>query len=209
MNLLLPVFVIGAVMMAAGTASAGRRRRRVVPPSPMPPLPTPSAQDVFTDCPLESYGLSSTVSDRIRTYAAAVEAAALEFGLDPDLLMGHVMVESTWNPDAESSAGAVGLLQIIPSTGEWISQQSGLVDDRRDPYNNLRMGAWLVRYLYEKWDGDLTLALAAYFAGSGNVQKALDDTGTLKASYANYANAVFERQDEFVSIREFCVKEAA
>ncbi len=204
MNLLIPIAIIGGLMLVGGAAKARGRRR---PLNGLNDLM--STSEVFTNCPLESYGLSSTVADRIRKYAGAAEAAALDQGIDPDLLMGHVMVESTWNPDAESGAGALGLLQIMPNTGTWISEHSGLPNNRRDPINNLRMGAWLVRYLYDKWDGNLDLALAAYFAGSGNVQKALDDTGMLPQSYANYANAVYDRQYEFAEIREFCAAEVA
>lgn len=202
MNLLFPVFVVGAVLMATGTASARRRRDGGF----VVPLPS---SGVFTDCPLESYGFSSTVADRIRQYAGTVESAAFDFDIDPNLLMGQVMVESTWDPSAESGAGAVGLLQIMPKTAEWISEQSGLPNNRRDPYHNLRMGAWLIRYLYERWDENLDLALAAYFAGSGNVQKALDQTGTLSPAYANYVEAVLDKQEEFAAVREFCAREAA
>ncbi len=159
---------------------------------------------IYRYCPLESYGFSSDSANNIRKYGSAAMSAAIQQGIDPDLLMGQVMVESSWNPHAKSKAGAVGFLQIMPSTGEWIAKKSGLPNDRYNPINNLRMGAWLIRYLYNRWDGDWTLAFAAYLAGSGNVQKALDSAGSIPQSYANYANRVFKWYSKFAEIRSEC-----
>lgn len=164
----------------------------------------PKSRGIYTNCPLESYGFSKYSAQNIRRYGRAAMKAAAEQGLDPDLLMGQVMVESSWNPAAKSGAGAVGLMQIMPGTAEWISKKTGLPNNRRDPVNNLRMGAWLVRYLNNRWDGDWTLTYAAYLAGSGNVQKALSNTGSIPQKYENYANKVLKWYSKFSEIRESC-----
>lgn len=184
MNLLLPLSIL------AGLALTTKRPR--------------GAGGIYRDCPLESYGFSAESAKNIRRYGRVAMSAAIERGVDPDLLMGQVMVESSWNPQAVSKTGAVGFLQIMPGTGEWIAEKSGLPNDRYDPVNNLRMGAWLIRYLYDRWGGDWTLAFAAYLGGSGNVQKALGNTGTIPQVYENYANRVFKWYSKFTEIRAQC-----
>jgi soluble lytic murein transglycosylase-like protein len=95
-------------------------------------------------------------------YVDSVESVALETGLDPRLLAGVVWAESTFVPDAVSSAGAIGLAQLMPGTA------AGLGVDPWDPESNLRGGA---RYLVEQIErfGTLELGLAAYNAGPGRV----------------------------------------
>lgn len=97
-------------------------------------------------------------------YEAAARAAAQEAGVDPDLFARLVGRESAYRPDARSSAGAIGLGQLMPGTA------ADLGVDPRDPAQNLRGSA---RYLRQQLDqfGSPELALAAYNAGPGAVQK--------------------------------------
>tara|TARA_R110000787_G_scaffold84374_5_gene180896 strand:+ start:2448 stop:3017 length:570 start_codon:yes stop_codon:yes gene_type:complete len=89
---------------------------------------------------------------------------AVQEGIDPDLFTRLVQAESSFNPNARSEAGAIGLAQLMPGTA------SDLGVDPSDPEQNLRGGA---RFLRQQLDtfGDTTLALAAYNAGPGNVRK--------------------------------------
>lgn len=97
-------------------------------------------------------------------YRALAEQIAIEEGLDPDLFLKLVQAESSFNPNAGSSAGAIGLAQLMPGTA------AELGVDPYDPEQNLRGGA---RYLKQQLDrfGDPALALAAYNAGPGAVEK--------------------------------------
>jgi hypothetical protein len=97
-------------------------------------------------------------------YRSLASQIAVEEGVDPDLFMRLVEAESSFDPNATSSAGAIGLTQLMPGTA------SDLGVDPTDPVQNLRGGA---RYLKQQLDsfGDPTLALAAYNAGPGNVRK--------------------------------------
>ena len=76
------------------------------------------------------------------------------------------MVESGLDPRARSPKGALGLMQLMPAT----ARQYG-VKDALDPWQNLRGGAAHLSDLLDRYDGDLTLTLAAYNAGSGAVQR--------------------------------------
>ncbi len=98
-------------------------------------------------------------------WAAAIERAANDAGVDPALLAALVQHESGFRPDAVSHAGAIGLAQLMPGTA------AGLGVNPRDPEENLAGGA---RYLREQLDrfGDVRLALAAYNAGPGRVSRA-------------------------------------
>jgi soluble lytic murein transglycosylase len=108
-------------------------------------------------------------------YDHVVRAYARERDLDPALIAAVVYAESRFDPKAESSAGAVGLMQILPDTGRFIARSTGgedfVVDDLRDPELNVRYGTWLLAYLRDRYEGDLRTMLAAYHAGPGQVDE--------------------------------------
>lgn len=99
-------------------------------------------------------------------YDPYIEQVARDNGVDPSLVKAVALVESGFNPKAVSSKGAKGLMQLLPST----AKQYG-VSDLHDPYQNLRAGAAHLRDLLDEFDGNVTLALAAYNAGSGAVRR--------------------------------------
>ncbi|MFI5307709.1 MAG: transglycosylase SLT domain-containing protein, partial [Polyangiales bacterium] len=111
---------------------------------------------------------------RPRAYAALVERAAAAHGLDPNLLFAVMRVESIYNRRIISNAGAVGLMQIMPATGERIAKQLGVVDfdptDLLDPERNLEFSAWYLASLLRRFDGRLPLAIASYNGGPHNVR---------------------------------------
>lgn len=112
------------------------------------------------------------------TYVQEIKNAAAEFGLDAYLVMAVVHTESRGDAAAVSAAGAIGLMQIMPATGEWIAAKLGLPEyteaSLADPGANARLGCWYLAYLLDKY-GDTRTALAAYNAGPGNVDKWLSD----------------------------------
>jgi soluble lytic murein transglycosylase-like protein len=95
-----------------------------------------------------------------------IEQVARETGLSASLIKAVALVESGFDPGAVSPKGAMGLMQLMPAT----ARQYG-VRDAFDPGQNLRAGALHLRGLLEEFDGDLTLALAAYNAGAGTVKR--------------------------------------
>jgi len=95
-----------------------------------------------------------------------VEKAARQYDLSPTLLQAMIRAESGGDPRAVSPKGAKGLMQLIDST----AQELG-VTDQFDPEQNIMAGAKYLRRLLDMFKGDLKLALAAYNAGPGNVQR--------------------------------------
>lgn len=95
-----------------------------------------------------------------------VKAAALEYGVDTRIIHAFIETESLYKMDAVSPKGAKGLMQLMPATAE----QYG-VTDLFDPEQNINVGTKHLKYLLDKYKGDLTLAAAAYNAGEGAVEK--------------------------------------
>lgn len=98
--------------------------------------------------------------------APIFKKAAETYGLDQKLLETVAMRESNFRPDAVSSAGAIGVMQLMPGTA-----QSQGVTNPYDAEQNIMGGAKLLRNLYDGFDGNLELMLAAYNAGAGAVRK--------------------------------------
>lgn len=98
-----------------------------------------------------------------------VSEKASKYNLDPSLVHAVIKAESNGNPYAVSRKGAMGLMQLMPSTARDLS-----VNNPFDPEDNIDGGVRYLRYLINKFNGDLTLALAAYNAGPKTVEKTGD-----------------------------------
>jgi soluble lytic murein transglycosylase-like protein len=96
-----------------------------------------------------------------------VREAAERHSVDPALVRAVIETESNWNPSAVSRRGAVGLMQLIPTT----AQRFG-VNDLYSPQQNVDAGVKYLKTLLERYNGNLDLALAAYNAGEGAVDRA-------------------------------------
>lgn len=94
------------------------------------------------------------------------ENASEKYGVDVNLLKAVGFVESSFRADAVSKSGAMGVMQLMPYTAEEYG-----VDDPYDAEQNIEGGAKLLRDLLEKYDGNITLCVAAYNAGSGAVDR--------------------------------------
>ncbi|HET9886202.1 MAG TPA: transglycosylase SLT domain-containing protein [bacterium] len=98
-----------------------------------------------------------------------------EYNVDPFFVMAVMREESWLDPEAVSRAGARGLLQIMPETGQDVARQSGLEDFQRgdlfDPAINIRLGVFYLRRLFDRLDNEPLLVLAAYNAGEKNAQR--------------------------------------
>ena len=118
-----------------------------------------AAQTSPAAAPVSGTGASSA-------FDAQINAAAASNGIDPALLKGLVSQESGFNPNARSGAGAAGLTQLMPGTAAALGVTNPL-----DPAQSLQGGAKYLREQLDRFGGDEKLALAAYNAGPGAVQK--------------------------------------
>lgn len=115
-----------------------------------------------------------------RAYEWLVVPAALKHGLDPNLLLAVMRVESAYQKHIVSYAGAVGLMQIMPRTGQLIAHALGQEQftpaDLLDPKLNLEFAAWYLSSLIRRFDGHLPLAIASYNGGPHNVRRWIQES---------------------------------
>lgn len=105
-------------------------------------------------------------SENRRLFRSQIQQIALRHSLDYQLIDAVILVESAYNPKAVSPKGAMGLMQLMPATAERFN-----VADPFDPADNIDGGARYLRWLMQRFDGNLQLVLAAYNAGEGAVAR--------------------------------------
>lgn len=111
------------------------------------------------------------------TNVAAIARYSEEYDLDPYLVAAIIHVESGNREVAVSPKGALGLMQIMPTTAEWIAQKLGEPYDKdavTEPYTNIRYGCWYLNFLFERFQ-PVDTVLAAYNAGHNAVRNWLND----------------------------------
>lgn len=105
-------------------------------------------------------------SETATNYDHIISQAASLYNLPEKLIKSVIKQESNFNPEATSYAGATGLMQLMPATAKSLG-----VDDATDPEQNIMGGSKYLSQMMARYDGDIQVALAAYNAGPGNVDK--------------------------------------
>jgi soluble lytic murein transglycosylase-like protein len=99
-------------------------------------------------------------------FAPIILKAANRYEVDPAIIKAIIMAESGYNPNAVSKSGAIGLMQLMPTTARELG-----VDDIFNPEQNINAGVRYFKQMLKRFDGNTALALAAYNAGSAKVRK--------------------------------------
>ncbi len=110
--------------------------------------------------------------------AQAIIDQAYKYKFDPIFLLSVIQSESSFRPRLFGSFGEIGLMQIKPSTAEWIAKKMDVKykneNDLYDPVKNIRIGAAFLSYLRDRFDSHAQLYLSAYNMGQGNVDHAIE-----------------------------------
>lgn len=133
--------------------------------------PQPATSDTYGDSAdiprsmLQEVNLTGSFVD-FKDYESIVYTLSAQHRLDPSLVKAVIKAESNWNQSAVSQKGAMGLMQLMPGTASLLS-----VNDPYDPVENIDGGIRYLKFLLKKFNGDTTLAIAAYNAGPGAVER--------------------------------------
>jgi soluble lytic murein transglycosylase-like protein len=180
----------GALRQRTGSYDAPQRveATAIVPVADETPprAPDPSVAAVEEYLASRNTGL---IREEVELLARTLVREARRHRLDLALVMAVMHVESRFHNFAISPAGAIGLMQILPSTGEELARREG--NTRRgsqtllDPATNVRLGTAYLRELSDRYRGDLRAALAAYNWGPGHVDRRIQAGTPLPTEYPN------------------------
>lgn len=159
-------------------------------PTPTPePEPTETEEpDAASDPDQSSSGVPTTIEGQLDYYAN-------QYGLDPNLIKAVAWLESTWDHDVRSSAGAIGVMQIMPGTADFINNNlvSRDLDVRGSAADNIEAGTAYLAHRIDQF-GDVEHGLAAYYMGPATVQnQGITSTGR------NYVDRVLTIRDRIAS----------
>ena len=172
----------------------------VLPPTTVVEVPVPYQLALFQKamfCTLLQ--TSGTSPQHARETVRAIKKSARLFKIDPFRIAGIITVESNGNPLAVSSKGAVGLMQIMPTTGQSIAEELGEtwlgLEMLFDIHTNIAYGTWYYSSLKKRFQDD-RVALAAYNWGPSHIQQRINNQEKLPRLYPSKVLATQERIED-------------
>ena len=127
-------------------------------------------------------------------YQEEVTRSSSQYKVDPYLVYAIIQIESNFKHKRTSNKGAMGLMQIMPETAEWVIDQAQLppplLDMVEEPEVNIAIGSWYIAFLERKFHHNHFAVIAAYNAGPGNVEKWLKE-GRWDGTYRNMSDIPF------------------
>ncbi|MGD8562573.1 MAG: lytic transglycosylase domain-containing protein [Desulfarculaceae bacterium] len=159
------------------TLAPAARKQLPAPTTPTPPKALPAPKEPAPSAPSNA---KLTPQDR-QEFDTLIQKASRQHGVDPNLVRAVVTAESDFNPNCVSNAGAMGLMQLMPETAQDLG-----VSNPFDPSQNINGGTRYLAQMLERFDGDLSKALAAYNWGPSNVERG----GRLPTETRNYLSKV-------------------
>jgi soluble lytic murein transglycosylase-like protein len=156
-------------LLAGGALTLPLRRvSRVIDDEIEPPPPAPPRMAAVTHAGLVPWRFADGQTVPPTPFGEQIFAAAERHQVNPELVAALVRAESAFDPRAVSHKGAGGLMQLMPAT----ARRFGLSEaERFDPERNLEAGTRYLRWLLDRFEGDVARALAAYNAGEGTVDR--------------------------------------
>ena len=155
----------------------------------------PSALEWLVDY-LGKFQMRLSASER-RSVAETLIAECQRYDLDRDLVIAVIRIESGFNTFAHSNKGALGLMQVIPKTGESVARDLGLPwrgpETLFDPVTNVRIGTAYLAWLYGRY-GEMDSALAAYNWGPAAIDRRLKRGRPMPARYVTQVMTAFENR---------------
>ena len=142
-------------------------------------------------------------------YTEIITCWASTYQLDPYLVAAVIRSESRFRTNAVSHAGAIGLMQVTPTTGQWIAEQlnvEGFTEDALfDPDLNVKFGSWYLRHLLDQFNDSLEATLIAYNAGPTNLRRWQSGDGTIFPETVAYTTNVQRAWSHYRTLYEFPV----
>jgi len=183
----LTLFALVCLAVFAVSACANNSSPYPQPPAGFDPIDASSASSPEPAPVIDPAGPSAPSLDLMIT-KSMLYAAGLKHGVNPYLVMGLAWHESGWQASVVSSAGAVGIMQVMPATAAVDGPALlGRSVDLFDPGDNIEMGTAILKHNLDHWHDDLAKALCAYYAGGA----AVTDWAGMRTDCKRYVWAVY------------------